>query len=92
MIAVAVSVYVIVPSKINVTVYIRLGCVICMMVAIAIVDYHYAIWAFFTCGIMGILLLVMKDTLKEMWVWVVLLTARYAAAKRLVQRRKMKDN
>ena len=64
--AAAVSVYIVVPSKINVTVYIRLGCVICMMAAIAFVDYHYAIWAFFTCGIMGILLLVMKDTLKEM--------------------------
>lgn len=41
--AVLVSIYVVVPSKINVTVYIRLGCVICMVAAMAFVDYHYAI-------------------------------------------------
>ena len=89
--AVLVSIYVVVPSKINVTVYIRLGCVICMVAAMAFVDYHYAIWAFFACGITGILLLVMKDTLKEMLVCIAFLITRYAAAKRLLQR-KMKDN
>ncbi|KAK8801276.1 hypothetical protein WA171_004422 [Blastocystis sp. BT1] len=65
--AILFTIYVFVPTKSNWTVPIRLICVMLLLAAIAFLDYMLAIRVFITCAIVGVLLLLIKSTLIDMW-------------------------
>lgn len=88
--AILFTIYIVIPTKSNLTVSIRLICVVLLLAAIAFSDYMLAIRVFISCAIFGVLLHLLKSTLIDMSDYSYTLMHRWYSIKRIIARKNEK--